>query len=81
MFSQGSVCSQEWESDSSSCCGRYASYLNAFLFSNIFGEDCMRMKEFRRTGAYVLEHPLDPPLHRVANQVGLKKNHACPFQP
>ena len=33
--------------------GRYASYLNAFLFGQIFPENCMKMKEIGPGGAFL----------------------------
>ena len=32
------------------CCGRYASYWNAFLFCNFFAENRLKMKEFGPLG-------------------------------
>ena len=37
-------------SPSSHCCGRYASYWNAFLFGKVIAENCMKMREIGPTG-------------------------------
>ena len=45
------------------CCGRYASYWNAFLFSIRFAENCIKMKKkWTGVGAHISCDPLDPPL-------------------
>ena len=45
------------------CCGRCASYWNAFLFDNFFAENFLKMKEIRPNGDVCPKRPLlDPPL-------------------
>ena len=49
-----------WEADSGirSMSGRFASYLNAFLFGKIFAKNCMKIKEIgTRVGARVFSVP------------------------
>ena len=40
------------------CCGRYASYWNAFLFSLFFPRNCMKLKEIGPRGGLSLAPPL-----------------------
>ena len=44
------------------CCGRYASYWNAFLFGILFAENCMKIKKIGLAGECVTSWPPDPPL-------------------